>query len=120
MVGGLLGHWSFWTRRAVELQARIRRLREAGESVPPELLALGAQMTDVNQAVFDVDHAFSGCLPGIHEMLRQSGLLAGRWCLDPALDLSPGQAHEIDRVVRSYPHLSDANFVKEHLDDWIR
>lgn len=120
MVGGLLGHWSFWTRRAVELHARIRRLREAGESIPPELLALGVEITDANQAVFDAGHAFAGCLPGIHEMLRRSGLLAGRWCLDRTLDLSPGQTEEIDRVVRSYPHLSDDDYVKEHLDEWIR
>jgi len=120
MVGGLLGHWSFWTRRAVELHSRIRRLREAGDSVPPELLVVAAQITDVNQAVFDADHAFAGCLPGIHEMLRQSGLLAGRWCLDRKLDLSTGQADEIARVRASYPHLADDDFVKEHLDEWMR
>jgi dihydrodipicolinate synthase/N-acetylneuraminate lyase len=120
MVGGLLGHWSFWTRRAVELHERIRRLRESGAAVPPDLLALAAEITDVNQAIFDADHAFVGCLPGIQEMLRRSGLLAGRWCLDPSLDLSPGQAAEIDRVVKSYPHLADDAFVKENIDEWIR
>lgn len=120
MVGGLLGHWSFWTRRAVELHARIRRLRESGAAVPTDLLALAAEITDVNQAVFDAEHAFAGCLPGIQEMLRRSGLLAGRWCLDPSLDLSPGQAAEIDRVVKSYPHLADDAFVKENIDEWIR
>jgi len=120
MVGGLLGQWAFWTQRAAELQARVRQLQEDGASFPPDLLSLGAQITDVNQAVFDVRHAFAGCLPGIHEMLRRSGLLAGRWCLDAGLDLSPGQAEEIDRVIRFYPHLSDDEFVKEHFDDWIR
>jgi dihydrodipicolinate synthase/N-acetylneuraminate lyase len=120
MVGGLLGHWSFWTRRAVELHERIRRLRESGAAVPPDLLALAAEITDVNQAVFDAEHAFAGCLSGIHEMLRRSGLLAGRWCLDPSLDLSPGQAAEIDRVAASYPHLADDDFVREHIDEWIR
>ena len=120
IVGGLLGHWSFWTRRAVELQARIRALREARAAVPPDLLTLAVEITDANQAVFDVAHAFAGCLPGIHEMLRRSGLLAGRWCLDHALDLSPGQSEAIDRIVSSYPHLSDDEFVKEHADEWIR
>ncbi|MEW5826951.1 MAG: dihydrodipicolinate synthase family protein [Candidatus Bipolaricaulota bacterium] len=120
MVGGLLGHWAFWTRPAVGLQAEIRRLHETGEPFPTDLLALGAQITDVNQAVFDVRHAFLGCLPGIHEMLRRSGLLTSRTCLAPELDLSPGQAEEIDRVVAQYPHLSDDAFVKEHLDEWLR
>jgi dihydrodipicolinate synthase/N-acetylneuraminate lyase len=120
MVGGLLGQWAFWTQRAAELQTQIRQLQEDGAPFPPALLSLGAQITDVNQAVFDVRHAFAGCVPGIHEMLRRSGLLAGRWCLDASLDLSPGQAEEIDRVVRFYPHLSDDEFVKEHFDDWIR
>ena len=119
MVGGLLGQWAFWTQRAAELHAKVQRLREDGAFFPPDLLSLGAQITDANQAVFDVRHAFAGCLPGIHEMLRRSGLLAGRWCLDASLDLSPGQAEEIDRAVRFYPHLSDDEFVKEHFDDWI-
>jgi hypothetical protein len=47
-------------------------------------------------------------------------LLAGRWCLDPEEDLSPGQSEEIDRVCTSYPHLADDEFVKEHLDEWLR
>jgi hypothetical protein len=45
-------------------------------------------------------------------------LLKGRWCLDPAEDLSPGQMEEIDRVCGLYPHLQDDLFVQEHLDSW--
>ncbi len=120
MVGGLLGHWAFWTKGAVELQALASRLRQSGAAVPTEVLALAARVTDVNQAVFDVEHAFAGCLPGIQEMLRRSGLVAGRWCLDPTLDLSPGQRDDIERVARLYADLSDIDFVKEHLDDWMR
>jgi len=37
---------------------------------------------------------------GINEILARQGLLAGRWCLDPHEDLSPGQAAEIDRRSR--------------------
>lgn len=120
MVGGLLGHWAFWTKGGAELQALAGRLRESGDAVPVDVLALAARVTDVNQAVFDVEHGFAGCLPGIQEMLRRSGLVAGRWCLDPALDLSPGQMEEIERVVRLHADLSDADFVKEHLDEWMR
>ena len=44
-------------------------------------------------------------IAGINEALRRQGLLAGRWCLDPNEDLSPGQMEEIDRVIAAYPHL---------------
>ena len=47
-------------------------------------------------------------------------LLAGRWCLDPAEDLSPGQLAEIDRVTGSYPQLTDDDFVRSHLDRWLK
>jgi len=53
-------------------------------------------------------------------VLRRQGLLAGRWCLNPDEDLSPGQAAEIDRICRAYPHLNDDAFVREHLDEWLR
>ncbi|MGB2716252.1 MAG: hypothetical protein WBC51_18865 [Vicinamibacterales bacterium] len=113
--GGLLGQWAVWTKTAVELLQRC----QAGDD-PTTLLALGAQLTDANAALFDPAHQFAGCIPGIHEVLRRQGLLAGRWCLDPHEDLSPGQAAEIDRVLGQYPHLTDDAFVKENLDRWQR
>ena len=70
-------------------------------------------------ALFDPEHQFAGCIPGIHEVLRRQGLLAGRWCLDPHEELSPGQAAAIDRVLAAYPHLTDDSFVREHLDRWL-
>ena len=73
-----------------------------------------------NRALFDPAHGFAGCIPGIHEVLRRQGLLAGRWCLDPHEQLSPGQAAEIDRVSAAYPELNDDSFVAEHLDEWLR
>ena len=63
---------------------------------------------------------FAGCIPGIHEVLRRQGLLAGRWCLDPHEELSPGQMEEIDRVLSKYPHLTDDAFVAERRDLWLR
>jgi hypothetical protein len=83
-------------------------------------MTLAAQITDANAAIFDPAHHFHGCIPGIHEILRRQGLLQGRWCLDPQEDLSPGQMQQIDRVCSAYPHLQDDNFVKEHLDEWLR
>lgn len=118
IVGGLLGQWAVWTRNAVELLEEIKRARET-RIIPGGLLTLGAQLTDANAALFDARHNFAGCLPGIHEALRRQGLLEGRWCLDPTLDLSPGQMEEIDRVFEAYPHLRDDEFVAKHLDEWL-
>jgi hypothetical protein len=112
--GGLLGHWSVWTRTAVSLLERIQR-----GPVDEDLLALDARVTDCNSAFFDVAHDFAGCIPGCHEVLRRQGLLAGTWCLDPNEKLSPGQAHEIDRVYREHGDLADDAFVKANLERWL-
>lgn len=118
ITGGLLGHWCVWTRRVVELVARIRRNLAEG-AIDPGLLALDAAVTDANGAFFDVAHDFKGCIAGVHEVLRRQGLLAGTWCLDPAEGLSPGQAAEIDRVCAAYPELNDDAFVAANLDRWL-
>jgi dihydrodipicolinate synthase/N-acetylneuraminate lyase len=118
--GGLLGQWAVWTRRAVDLLEETRRSRGGPGNAIAYLLRLGHQLTDANAALFDAAHGFAGCIAGIHEVLRRQGLLAGRYCLDPQEDLSPGQAAEIDRVLRSYPHLADDAFVAENLDRWLR
>jgi dihydrodipicolinate synthase/N-acetylneuraminate lyase len=117
-VGGLLGQWGVWTRRAVELLQQVNDCRHTDRGVL-ELLALGQQTTDANAALFDARNGFRGCIAGIHEVLRRQGLLAGRWCLDPREDLSPGQEEEIDRVLLAYPHLTDDGFVRENLDRWL-
>lgn len=113
-VGGLLGHWSVWTHRAVELLARCRN-----EPASAELLLLGCEITDCNAAFFDAANNYRGCIAGLHEVLRRQGLLEGTWCLDPAESLSPGQAEEIDRVYRACPHLSDDDFVAENLSEFL-
>jgi len=116
--GGLLGHWSVWTARAVELLQKIHAAVDSG-SVPLDLLALDAQVTDCNAALFDVAHEFHGCIAGCHEILRRQGLLQGTWCLDPAEGLSPGQAEQLSRVQRDYPHLTDDTFVARHRERWL-
>ena len=115
--GGLLGQWAVWTRRAVELLCQIHTIRD---TIPGSILTLGQQLTDVNAAIFDAANGFHGCIPGIHDILRAQGLLAGLWCLDPQEDLSPGQAQAIERVRAMYPHLNDDAFVAENLDAWLR
>ena len=115
IVGGLLGQWAVWTHAAVRLLARTKQ-----GPVSSRTLALGGALTDANGAIFDVRNNFAGSIPGIHEILRRQGLLAGTWCLDRTETLSQGQRAEIDRVVRAYPELSDDAFVARHRDEWLR
>ena len=118
IIGGLLGQWAVWTRRAVELLDQARAASES-DLIPADLLRIGAALTDANAAVFDVRNGFAGCIAGIHEVLRRQGLMRGTWCLDPHEQLSPGQSEEIDRVIRCYPDLTDDDFVATHLDRWL-
>lgn len=115
-IGGLLGHWAVWTRKAVELLEDVKRCKAEGGAQANSLLTKGIEVTDMNAAIFDPAHGFHGCIPGIHEVLRRQGLLEGRWCLNPNEELSPGQMLEIDRVCQAYPHLTDDSFVQELLE----
>src|SRR4051812_10260812 len=116
--GGLLGQWAVWTNAAVRLLERIKSLRN-DPSQAPDLLRLGAALTDANAAIFDPANRFSGCIPGIHEVLRRQGLLENLLTLDPDEALSTGQADEITRVHRTHVELNDDQFVAEHLDEWL-
>ena len=120
IVGGLLGQWAVWTREAVSMLQAIQAQSAAGTLDYRHWLTYNAQMTDANAAVFDSAHDFHGCISGVHEALRRQGLMQGIWCFNPQESLSPGQSEELDRVCRAYPHLTDDEFVAEHLDDWMR
>ncbi|QQS11319.1 MAG: dihydrodipicolinate synthase family protein [Rhodospirillales bacterium] len=115
--GGLLGHWSVWTKAAVDLLARTQAA-VAGGAIAADMLALDSQVTDCNAVVFDVANGFAGCIPGCHEILRRQGLMRTIHCLDPAEALSPGQGAEIDRLYATYPELTDDAFVAANLDRW--
>lgn len=117
--GGLLGHWSVWTSKAVELLGRIHAAVDAGDALPGDLLALDARVTDCNAAFFDVANNFHGCIAGCHEVLRRQGLLEGIWCLDPEEGLSPGQSAEIDRIYAAHPDLADDAFVVANRERWL-
>jgi len=105
--GGLLGHWSVWTSKAVELFDKIRQA-VANDQVDADLLALDSMVTDCNSAFFDAVNNYQGSIAGCHEILRRQGLFEGIWCIDPEETLGPGQAAEIDRVYQSYPQFNDA------------
>ncbi len=119
IVGGLLGQWSVWTHRAVEMLEEIRVARDVA-AIEGGWLTRAAALTDANGALFDVRHAFAGYIAGLHEILRRQRLLAGIWCLDPNEGLSEGQLEEIERAVRVHPELTDDEFVAAHVDDWLR
>ncbi|GJG87112.1 dihydrodipicolinate synthase family protein [Gemmatimonadetes bacterium T265] len=119
IVGGLLGQWAVWTRRAVELLADAHAAAAAGQPIDARWLAHAAALTDANGALFDPHNGYAGCIAGIHEVLRRQGLVRGTWTLDPREQLSPGQAQEIDRVLRLYPDLTDDAFVAQHRDAWL-
>jgi dihydrodipicolinate synthase/N-acetylneuraminate lyase len=118
--GGLLGQWAVGTRQAVELLDRVKSCRKQPGRCTYEILAEAASLTDTNAALFDAANGFAGCIAGVHEVLRRQGLMAGRWCLDPNEDLSPGQLEEIDRVSRSYPQWHDDAFIAARLGSWLR
>ena len=116
--GGLLGHWSVWTRTAVRLFDEIRQAVDSN-AISSDLLALDSKVTDCNSAFFDVANDFKGCIAGCHEVLRRQGLLEGITCLDPEETLGPGQAAEISRVYAAYPELNDDAFVQQNLERWL-
>lgn len=117
IVGGLLGHWAVWTKKAVGL---LNACHAASASpIPEPMLTRNIEVTDANAALFDAKNGFRGCIAGIHEVLRRQGLLEGIWCLDPGEALSPGQKEEIDRVYEAYPHLNDDDFVEANRDQWL-
>lgn len=117
-VGGLLGHWSVWTKKAVEMFEYLKATADQNH-IPREVLELANAVTDTNAAFFDVANNFKGCIAGLHEVLRRQGLFEGTWCLNPDEAMSPGQLEEIDRVYRMYPQLNDDDFVKANLEKWL-
>ncbi len=118
IVGGLLGHWGVWTQKSVALLNDIKALGDG--PVEREWFARATEVTDMNAALFDPAHGFAGCIPGILEVLRRQGLVPTINCLNPHEVLSPGQADELTRVSKAYPHLVDDDFVAAHLDEWLR
>jgi dihydrodipicolinate synthase/N-acetylneuraminate lyase len=117
--GGLLGHWSVWTRSSVQLFEKCKAAVQSGGVLSPELLALDSRVTAMNAAVFDVENDFHGCIAGCHDILRRQGLLEGIWCLDPAEGLGRGQSEALDRAIADNPDLIDDAFVAANLGRWL-
>ncbi|WP_034042979.1 dihydrodipicolinate synthase family protein [Wocania ichthyoenteri] len=116
IVGGLLGHWAVWNKKAVDLFSSIK---SAAPSDISDLLTLGIKITDSNAAFFDSRNKFRGSIAGIHEVLIRQGLLESNYTINPNEKLSSGQKEEIDRIYKIYPELNDDHFVAENLDSWL-
>ena len=115
--GGLLGHWSVWTRKAVALLEDIHERPDSRSA--SEWLEFDARTTDANGVLFDVANDFAGCIACLHEVLRRQGLLEGTWCLNPDETMGPGQMEELERICRDYPELNDDAFVAANLERWL-
>jgi hypothetical protein len=115
-VGGLLGHWAFWTKRASEIHRETKKA-EHENRVPRSLFTLAAQVTEASEAVSD-PHG-KGWSSGILYVLARSGLVSGVYSPDPEDKLSPGQAERIERAIRAYPGLTDDGFVGDHRERWL-
>jgi len=118
IVGGLLGQWGVWTHKAVEMFRELQSVRQQS-TIPSHWLTQNAALTDANAAIFDAANQFSGCIPGILEVLRRQGLAPSCRCLDPNERLSPGQAEELSRIAEAYPELHDDGFVAKNLSRWL-
>ncbi len=120
-VGGLLGQWAVWTHTAVQMLEEIKAWRASGAAgMPRAWLTRGAALTMANAVIFDAANDYTGCLPGILEVLRCQGLVRGTWTFDTHEQLSPGQGEMLARLSAMYPELADDLFVAEHRDDWLR
>ena len=119
IVGGLLGQWACWTKKAVKYLARIKDICDSEAAIGQDMLTLANQLTLANKAIFDADNHFAGCIPGISYVLKEQGILENVMSLDPNEQLSEGQADMIDRIRNDYPHLTDDDFVKENLHKWL-
>ena len=115
--GGLLGHWSVWTKKAVELFELCKK-EKGNEQISTEMLSLANAVTDTNAVLFDGANNFAGCIPGLHYVLKKQGLMKTLNCINPDEKLSDGQIAEFDRIYAAYPHLFDDDFVKEKIDTW--
>lgn len=119
IVGGMLSLWGVWTSRAVELLKRVHAIIREGRPLPVEFLSVAVELSDASSAILDVEHSFAGQAAGIREILRRQGLLRSGTAPATSDGLSAEQAAEIDRVLKSYPHLADDDFVSESLSRWI-
>ena len=117
--GGLLGHWSVWVRKAVELLERAHQAAAAGSrsgrSARPRLAGDGLQRRDFRRRQqFSWRHCRLSRNPAPAGVAGRASGVSIR-----SESLGPGQKEEIDRICAAYPHLNDDAFVRQNLDRWL-
>ena len=116
--GGLLGHWSVWTKSAVELLARIHAAVASG-AIAGSCSRSTPQVTDCNAAFFDVANDFHGVIAGLPRGAAPAGP-AGRHLVPRPEARSLARARRGDRPrLPAYPHLNDDAFVRDNLARWL-
>ena len=115
--GGLLGHWSVWTKRAVELFELCKKEKKK-DNISTEMLSLANAVTDTNTVLFDGANGFAGCIPGLHYVLKKQGLMKSLNCINPNEKLSDGQVQEFERIYAMYPQLFDDEFISQNIEYW--
>ena len=118
--GGLLGHWSVWVRKAVELLEQAHQAAAAGcrpgRTARPRLAGDGLQCRDLRRRQqFSRRHCGLPRNPAPAEACWK-GHLVPRSRENRS---DPGQKEEIDRVCAAYPHLNDDAFVRQNLARWL-
>ena len=115
--GGLLGHWSVWTKKAVEIFELCKK-EKGNEQISAKMLNLANAVTDTNAVLFDGANDFAGCIPGLHYVLKKQGLMKSLNCINPKEVLSSGQTEEFERIYSAYPDLFDDDFVAQNIEKW--
>ena len=121
--GGLLGHWSVWTKGAVELLERCK----AAVRAPRGRAARSTSSCSRSTAASPTATAPSSTSPTTSPAASPAATrcCAGRACSSastasiPAEGLGPGQRAAIDRVLREHADLADDAFVAANLERWL-
>lgn len=119
IVGSMLDDWCYWTHKAVEQHTATQRLNENREAPMQDYLLLNAQLDDCHAAIHDAENGYQGEIAGVLEILRRQGLVSNTVCLSQSSGLSEGQTVEIDRILSTYPHLSDIDFTTKRINRWL-
>jgi hypothetical protein len=116
--GGLLGHWSVWTQRAVQLLQRIHAAREAGP-IDTELLALDSRVTDCNAALFDVANGFARLHRRLPRGAAPAGPAAGHLVPGPGRRPEPRPGRGTGPRARRAPRAARRRLRRRNLARWM-
>ena len=120
IVGGLLGQWAVWTRRAVELLETCRALRRTSTFRANCWRRRAAEITDATRRSSTSAHGFAGCIAG-HPRGPAAAGAARRHLVPRSGRVSRARARprRSTGYGGSIPHLNDDAFVAEHRDEWL-